>query len=171
MKPIGIAHHGNRTDDRFREGKHELVHDFCKRVRDSGVLVGVSTHNPVVVDYIEGRGWNIDYYMTCFHYVSRPPEATRKLCGGELPLGEPFLAGDPARMCKMIRQTRRTCLAFKILSAGRAIHSPESVEQAFRFAFENIKPQDCVIVGMYPRYKDEVKENIALARKWGAPRA
>jgi hypothetical protein len=31
-------------------------------------------------------------------------------------------------------------------------------------AFENIKPKDCVVIGMYPRYKDEVKENADRVR-------
>ena len=29
----------------------------------------------------------------------------------------------------------------------------------------NIKPQDCIVVGMYPRYKDEVKENCDRVRR------
>jgi hypothetical protein len=40
------------------------------------------------------------------------------------------------------------------------------VERAFRYAFENIKPQDCVIVGMYPRFKDEITENAGLASRF-----
>jgi hypothetical protein len=31
--------------------------------------------------------------------------------------------------------------------------------------FGNIKPQDAVIMGMYPRYKDEVRENVAHVRR------
>jgi hypothetical protein len=33
------------------------------------------------------------------------------------------------------------------------------VEQAFRTAFEGIKPNDGVFVGLFPRVKDEVREN------------
>jgi hypothetical protein len=33
------------------------------------------------------------------------------------------------------------------------------VDQAFRTAFESIKPTDAIYVGMFPRAKDEVKEN------------
>ena len=68
----------------------------------------------------------------------------------------------------MIRQTRRPCLAFKILAAGRATRSPQAVSDAFRFAFEHIKPEDCVIVGMYPRFKAEIAENAELTRRYGA---
>ncbi len=84
---------------------------------------------------------------------------------GDLPLGQVFLESDPPRMCRAIRQTRRPCLAFKILAAGRHGATREQLERAFRFAFENIKPEDAVIVGMYPRFKDEIRENVELVRR------
>ena len=40
---------------------------------------------------------------------------------------------------------------------------------AFRFAFENIKPADGVIVGMFPWYFDEVTANSGYAREYGKP--
>jgi len=166
LKPIGIVHHGGVTDQRFRAGEHEKVRDFLKRVRDTGVLAGMSTHNPAHIEYAEEHGWETDFYMGCFHRLSRTAEETRKMLG-ELPLGEVFLEGDPARMCRVIRQTPKTCLGFKILGAGRAAESRGGLEKAFRFAFENIKPRDAVIVGMYPRFKDEVRENAALAARFG----
>lgn len=166
LKPIGIAHHGNRTDDRFRLGEKHKVKEFCKAVRDAGVMVGVSTHNPAVVAAIEAEGWDIDYYMTCLYYVSRTREQIREQLG-EAPLGEVYMEKDPERMSRMIRQTKRPCLAFKILGAGRTTDSPTAVESAFKFAFENIKATDAVIVGMCPRFKDEISENVELTRKYG----
>jgi hypothetical protein len=68
-------------------------------------------------------------------------------------------------MCRVIRTTKKTCLAFKILAAGRAAERRGGLEQAFRFAFQNIKPNDAVIVGMYPRFRDEVKENADIVRR------
>ena len=78
LKPIGVGHHGNRTDDRFREGKIEIVHDFVRAVHDAGMPAGVSTHNPAVVAYIEDKGWENEYYMTCMYRVSRTAEETRR---------------------------------------------------------------------------------------------
>jgi hypothetical protein len=164
LGPIGIVHHGGVTDQRFRAGEHSKVQEFLKRVRDSGVMVGMSSHMPRNIEYAEERDWDIDFYMTCFYQLSRPREETRKLVG-EMPLGTIFLEGDPARMCRVIRATRKPCLAFKILAAGRQAARRESLEQAFQFAFGNIKPDDAVIVGMYPRFKDEVQENAEIVRR------
>jgi len=62
-------------------------------------------------------------------------------------------------MYKTIRATEKPCLAFKILSAIRKCQSPETVRAAFQEAFDNIKPIDAIVVGMYPRSRDQVFEN------------
>jgi len=164
LGPLGIAHHGNRTDERFRNGEKRLVRDFLKAVRDTGVMVGLSAHNPHVFETVESEGWDIDYYQACLYRVSRTAEEARAEFG-EAPLGETFMEKDPERMCRVIRQTKKPCLAFKLLGAGRASGSPAAVERAFRFAYSNIKPGDAAIVGMFPRFRDEVKENADLVRK------
>jgi len=41
------------------------------------------------------------------------------------------------------------------------------VRDAFQFAFENIKPTDGVIVGMFPWYFDEIGANAKYARELG----
>jgi hypothetical protein len=161
LGPLGIGHHGNRTDERFRAGEKQKIRDFLKAVRDSGVMVGLSTHNPAVVDTAEGEGWDVDYYQTCLYRVTRTPEEARAEFG-EAPVGETYMERDPERMSKMIRQTKKPCLAFKLFGAGRTVQNPRQIEAAFRFAFSNIKPTDATIVGMYPRFSDQVKENTEM---------
>jgi hypothetical protein len=164
MKPLGVGHHGNRTDERFRTGEKWKVKEFCKMVRDTGVMVGVSAHNPAVFDIIESEDWDVDYFQTCLYRVSRTADETRAEFR-EAPVGETYMEKDPERMCKIIRATRKPCLAFKVFGAGRRSDSTESVERALRFALSNIKPTDAIIVGHYPRFKDEVKENAELVRR------
>ena len=146
---MGVVHHGERTDIAYREKKMDGVHDFLKATHDAGLLAGISMHNPSVLDYVEGKGWESDFYMTCVYRRSRTPEEQRAEFN-EATVGEPYFEKDPERMCKMIRQTKKTCFAFKILAAGRNIKSKAAIDQAFKFIFENIKPQDGVIVGMSP---------------------
>lgn len=163
LGPLGIAHHGSRTDARFRAGEMGKVRDFLKAVRDSGVMVGLSTHNPAVVDTVESEGWDLDFYQTCLYRVTRTAEEARTEYG-EAPVGEIYMEKDPERMFKMIRATPKPCLAFKLFAAGRKLRTGE-VEEALRLAFANIKAGDAVIVGMYPRYSDQVAEDTALARR------
>lgn len=161
---LGMAHHGNRTDDAFRSKNMDRVKEFVMRVKDTGLMAGVSMHNPEVMDYIEDSGWPVDYYMTCFYRVSRSREEARALMNGEAPLGETFLEKDPDRMSERIKKTKRPCFGFKILAAGRAGFGKEQIETAFKGAFARIKPNDAVIVGMFPKYKNEMQENASIVR-------
>jgi len=167
--PMAIVHHGGVTDSQFRAGKAQQVRDFVKKVKDHGLLAGVSSHCPDNIKRIADSGWENDFFMTCFYYVTRPVEEQRKLLG-KVTVGEPFFESDPADMTAVIRQVDKPCLAFKVLAAGRACWSKPSVEQAFQDAFANIKKTDGVLVGMFPRYSDQVAEDVALARKYGVPR-
>ncbi|HWQ53974.1 MAG TPA: hypothetical protein VN442_09830 [Bryobacteraceae bacterium] len=168
LGPIGVAHHGNRTDDRFRAGEMNIVRDFVNAVHDAGLPGGISTHNPKVVEYVEEHGWNNDYYMTCMYRVSRTEDEARDELG-EAPLGEVYMERDPERMCRMVRATRKTCFAFKLLGAGRNIRTPQQVEQAVGYVLSNIKPQDAVIMGMFPKFRDEIRENAELVRRLSLP--
>ena len=165
-KPIGIVHHGGVTDRRFREGEAGKVREFVKRVRDAGVPAGISTHNPEVVDRVESENWDMDFFMTCLFRLTRTAEEVRKTTSEiPLPASEVYLEGDPARMFRAIRQSRKTCLAFKLLAAGRLANSAEQIDRAFRTAYENIKSQDAAIVGFFPKFSDQVKENTDRVRR------
>ena len=165
-RPIAIVHHGGVSDRLFAEGKPEVVHDFVKAVKDQGLLAGVSAHNPDVIRKIADDGWEVDLFMTCFYYLTR--KQGKEDPAKSLPVGSyHFLKDDPKVMTQVIRQVRQPCLAFKILGAGRMCSSQEEVEAAFKFAFENIKPVDGVIVGMFPWFFDEIGANANFTNKFG----
>jgi len=166
---IGVAHHGEVTDQLFKRGQLDQIHDFLKRVHDAGLPAGISTHMPAVVDAVESKGWQLDYYMTCVYERHRTAEELEKLLGHvPIPVGEVYLTDDPPRMFKAVRATQRPCLAFKILAAGRLSERREWVERAFRETFQAIKPTDAVIVGMYDKFSDQPAENAAFVRRYGA---
>jgi hypothetical protein len=171
-QPIAIAHHGGVTDRLFEQGKSRQVHDFVKRVRDAGVLAGISAHNPDCVKRIADEGWPVDFFMTCFYHLTRSKEELAKMPPvNTLQIGYAFFASDPMAMTEVARQVRQPCLGFKILAAGRKCNDKQSVQDAFKFAFEHLKPTDGVIVGMYPRYQDQISENAAYARQFGTGKA
>ncbi|MBI5817697.1 MAG: hypothetical protein HZA88_01830 [Verrucomicrobia bacterium] len=165
---VAIAHHGEVTDRLFKRGQLDEIHDFLKRVRDAGVMVGVSTHMPAVVDAIESKGWDVDFYMCCVYERHRSAEELQKLLGAvPIPVGEVYLQSDPPRMFKAMRQTKRPCLAFKILAAGRLSERREWVENAFKQTFAGIKPTDGVIVGIYDKFADQPAEDASFTRRFG----
>jgi hypothetical protein len=164
-KPIGIAPHGALAERLHRQNKLTVLTDLLKRIRDQGVLVGLSAHNPAVIELAEEKGWDVDYYMCCLYYLTRPREGYRKILGHSLPLGEIYLPDDPPRMFRVIRATKKPCLAYKVLAAGRRIGSPAEVRACFETALKNIKPTDAMIVGMYQQFGDQVSANAALVRE------
>jgi len=164
LNPIGIAHHGSATDRLYRARKLDLIRQFIDRVHDLGLLAGISTHNPVILEALEAKGWSNDFYMTSFYYQSRQPEEFEKEFGMR-PVGETYLLTDPPRMCEVIRRVKKPCLAYKLLAAGRKCKSPEEVRQAIEWAYKNIKPIDAAIVGMYPRFSDQIGENTRTVRE------
>jgi hypothetical protein len=164
-KPIGIAPHGALGERLHRNGKLTVLKDVLKRIRDRGVLVGLSGHNPALIELAEEQGWDVDYYMCCLYYLTRPKEEYQKLLGEELPLGEIYLPSDPPRMFKVVKAVKKPCLVYKVLAAGRRINSPAEVRRCFETAVQNIKPTDAMIVGMYQQFGDQVGENAALVRE------
>lgn len=163
-QPIAMVHHGGATDRLFAEGQSQRVHDYVKAVHDSGLLAGVSAHNPACIQRVADEGWEVDFFMTCFYFVTRK---TFKL-DAETPtldIAYPFFKDDPLKMTAVVRQVKQPCLGFKILAAGRKCTNQQMVREAFQFAFSHIKPSDGVIVGMYPRFFDEVSANAQYTRE------
>jgi hypothetical protein len=166
---IGVFHHGEVTDVMWKEGRIDEVREACKVIRDSGAMVGVSTHIPDVVDHIVSEDWDVDTFMCCVYERHRTREELKALLGRvPIPVKEVYLEEDPPRMFAAMRKTDKPCLAFKILAAGRLCDKPEWVEAAFKATFEQIKANDAVIVGMYPEYEDQVAINAEYVRRFSA---
>jgi hypothetical protein len=183
--PISI-HQGGDIDILWRQGKMDKAREYLKTVRDTGLLVAITSHRPEVFDIVESQGWDVDYYMTCLYKYGRPRTEWEKLFtfdpklapvelyhsresdspyyGGETA----FVRGDPEDMFKVIKATKKPCFVYKILASGRLCEKPEFVEEAFKRTFENIKPTDVVVVGHYTKHEDQYGINAGLVRKYGS---
>jgi len=161
-RPIGIYHHGSQTDKWWIEGTIDKVKDYLKCIRDQGVQVGLGTHTPEVIEYAEEHDWDVDFYMACFYNLNRKPRESAVISGRHDDT-EVYPDEDPVRMSEVIRATEKTCLAFKVLAAGRRCQTQEDVRAAFTFAFANIKPKDAVVVGMFDKHADQIPLNVAHA--------
>jgi len=183
-------HHGGAgetgTDAWWRKGKLDRVREWCKNVRDAGVLVAVTSHRPEVFDIIESQDWDVDYYMTCLYKYGRTPaeweksfapnpgmapaelyhskEGTSEHYGGETA----FVRGDRAEMLKIVKQTKKPCFVYKILASGRLCEKQEFVEATFKETFAAIKPSDTVVVGHYTKHIDQYAINAEYVRRFGS---
>jgi hypothetical protein len=165
LRPLALQRQGEVVDTAYQRGNLESVKEWCKKVRDLGVMVGVGTHIPEVIAKVEEENWDVDFYSGCVYNRRRTVDEWKTALNGEIMEmpGDIYMQSDPARMYKVLRQTKKPCFAFKILAAGRI--PDRGIEQSFRTAFESIKPTDGVYVGMFPRIKDEVRENATIVHR------
>ena len=136
------------------------LREKLKRLRGTGVLVGVGTHLPEVIDHIASEGWDVDFYQCCF-YTVYSLVSSREIDRAH----EVYDDGARQRMAVFVAQASKPCIVFKVLAANRKPAGEEGVEAALRFAYEHIKPTDVVIVGMWQRYRDQVGENTEIVRR------
>jgi hypothetical protein len=161
LRPVGIYHHGFQTDKYWLSGRIDETREALKAIRDTGAQVGLGTHIPEVVDYVESKGWDFDFYMTCVYNLSRTPEETAKLAGRPVS-GEMFWDPDRERMLERVSRTAKPCLIFKVYAATRHCATPADRLDALKLAFRYAKPTDTVVIGMFPKYQEQVEENCRL---------
>lgn len=159
--PIGIYHHGSKTDTFWKAGTIEQAQEMLKVIRQTGLLVGLGTHIPEVIDHVESKGWDLDFYMTCVYNISRTREEAEQVAGRRV-TGEFFWDPDRDKMLQRVRQTSKPCLIFKVYGASRKCGSPEEMQAAMRLACSYAKPSDAIVVGMFPKLKEQVRENCRL---------
>jgi hypothetical protein len=165
MGAIGAYHHGSKTDSLWAARRMDEVNENLKVMRQAGMQVGVGTHIPEVIDFIEERGWDLDFYMTCIYNLSRSKDEQARMAGGKLTENELFWDPDRDEMLARVKRTRKQCLIFKVYAASRKCVSPRQMEETLRFVARYAKPHDCLVIGMFPKHREQVKENAALVRR------
>lgn len=161
--PIAVYFHGTYVDNTWHEGKIDEIRDYIKFMKDNGIYAGVGSHIPEVIEYAEENKWENDFYMCCLYNLAKKTKTVQGINAAGVE--EKFQDADRDKMTDMILKVKKPCLAFKLLAAGRNCKDKNSVEKAFKYAFDRIKPTDAVVVGMYQKDKNQVKENAEIVRK------
>ncbi len=149
----GLAGYWTALSEHYRMPLEDITH-----MRQRGIA-----HNEVV-DYVESKGWDLDFYMTCVYNLSRTLDEASRL-SGRTETFELFWDPDREKMLERVRRTSKQCLIFKIYGASRKCDSEEQMRGAMRLAFGYAKPADCVVVGMYPKRSEQVNQNCRLLRE------
>ena len=163
-EPIAIYHHGTHTDNSWHEGKIDQVQDYLKAIHDLGLPAGIGTHIPEVIEYAEEHEWETDFYMACFYNLARGYKSAPAVERSSYER-ERYPEDDPPRMAATIGRCRKPCLAFKIFAANRHCATQEGVSAAIKYAFDNIKPIDGAVAGMFPKYSNQVEQNVRYAKE------
>ena len=144
--------HGGMADGIWRDGDPEQMRDWVALIKDLGMVAGMASHNWQLPLRAEEMELGCDFYMCCFYDIYGR--------GGEVYEDE-----DRVAMCETIRSLGKPCIAYKIMAAGR-----NDPDEAFGFAFANIKPTDTVCVGVYTEDDpDQVAHGVELTVRCGSP--
>ena len=162
-QPIAIYNHGTFTDNCWHTGRIDAIRDIVHCIHDQGLPAGIGSHIPEVFEYIEEHGWDVDFYMCCFYNLARSYKSAPAI-DQDAYARDRFPTGDPPRMTTLMRAIDKPCLGFKIMAASRNCSTPEATRNAFAYAYSAIKPTDAVVVGMFPKHRDQIAENAEYTR-------
>jgi len=127
------------TDVRMVQAKKEItgLEEVIKRVRGEGMIPGVSTHRPETVVVCDQRPYDVETYIQILNSIG-------------------FLMAVETDWCaRVIKNAKHPVLCIKPLGAGRVL--PPT---GFKFAYDNCKSNDAVVVGFMS--VEEVNEDVDI---------
>src|SRR5204863_8251684 len=109
---VAAYHHGTRSDNLWHEGRIEEAKPLLQVMRDCGLAVGMGSHIPEVIEYVEAAGWDVDFYLCSVYNLSRRRRESQLVSGqrGE----EVFDERERAGMFRTIQSVSKPCLGIKV---------------------------------------------------------
>ena len=169
-EPIGIYHQGGTLDLLVEEDKIEELRRRLEWIRAAGVKTGLGTHVPEVLLRSEAENWGVDFYMACLYNARRTQRGQQSGFITGKPKELVFYPGDPPMMYEAVRKVQKPCIVFKLFAGGQVFTGkrpediPGLIDGIYAEVFENIKPEDTVCVGVFQKFKDQLKENVGIAK-------
>ena len=170
-EPIAIYHQGSTLEEFLYEGRKDYLLERLKLIRSTGVYTGIGTHVPEIVMQAEQEGWGMDFYMTCVYNYQNQRKGQKSNFFTNKPKYVVFYPEDPPKMYEVIKKVDKPCIAFKIFAGGQVFNNktpeevPGVVESVFETVYDNIKPNDVACIGVYQKFKDQLRENAEIAGK------
>ena len=170
-EPVAIYHQGSTLEEFLREGKKDILMKRLELIRSTGAYVGLGTHVPEILLQAERENWGMDFYMTCLYNYQNQRKGEQSSFFTNKPKYIVFYPEDPPKMYEAIKQVQKPCIAFKIFAGGQVFNgkTPEEIpgvlKNVYSDVFGNIKPGDLACIGVYQKFKDQIKENAEIAEK------
>ena len=170
--PIAIYHQGGSFDYMLEMGQVEEAKARIKQIKEeSGLPTGLCSHEPETILRAEEEGWGADFYMTCLYNARKQQRGQQSgfITGKSKSLV--FYPEDKYEMFKVIKQVEKPCLVFKLLAGGQVFYGKDPseyeavLEKEFREAYENMKPQDIGVIGVYQENHDELAQDVRIINK------
>ena len=170
--PIAIYHQGGSFDYMVESGNEEQAKERIRMIKEqSNLPTGLCSHDPQTILRAEEEDWGADFYMTCLYNARKQQRGQQSgfITGKSKSLK--FFPGDKYEMFPVIKKVQKPCLVYKIFAGGQVFFGKdvseydEIIEREFRDAYENMKPQDIAVIGVYQEKRDELAQNVRIANK------
>jgi len=162
LKPLALQRQGEVVDTAYQNGDMNSVKEWCKKVRDLGVMVGVGTHIPEVIAQVEEENWDVDFYAGCVYNRRRTVdewiEGIERRDDGNAQRHLPeersaaHVSGNPADQETLFRLQDSGCRTDPRSRHRAGVPHGVRKHQTHRRGLR----------GMFPRVKDEVRENAEI---------
>jgi hypothetical protein len=168
MEPIAIYHQGTTTDNLTESGDIKTLRENIKILKDTGLPIGLGTHVPQTVVMSEEQDWGVDFYSTCLCNARRGDEGRQSgfITGETKKLV--FRIEDRHDMYDVVNEVSKPFILYKLFAGGQIFYDKDEAQvktaiyDAFKEADERIKDTDLLCVGVYQKYKNQMKENVDI---------
>jgi hypothetical protein len=137
-----VAIQGIRIDEQVRAGKWDVVTGWLESIQRHGLPAGMATHQAATHLEAEKRDIPADF----FHQTLYRPDD--------------YVPAGAAESLAVIDQLTKPVVVYKALAAGRQLP-----KDALPPLFKRLKAKDGICVGVFPRDRDEIADNVALTRQ------
>ncbi len=136
-----MAIQGACIDRAFRSRQHDLVREWLDLIHSFELPAGMATHSPQ--NHLEAEETKLptDFYHQCLYQ----PDNYSRTCWEQA--------------VATIRKLDKPVVVYKVLAAGRIAPA-----KAFTELFAKLRPKDGLCVGVFPKQRDEIAEDVALTR-------
>ena len=149
--------HGGQMDYFFAQKQFDVVFKVIEQIKQAGLPAGVAGHNPQVHQWAD-ENLDLDFHM-CSYYNPTPRDENAEHVQGSK---ERFEDSDRDAMVAVIKTLKAPVIHYKVLAAGR-----KSPSVALDFVAKNLRPQDAVCIGVFPKDKpDMLEEDIIILEKY-----
>jgi len=171
-EPIAIYHQGGSFDLLVEEEKIDEIRKRIDIIKESGVKAGFGTHVPEVVLRSEKENWGADFVAACLYNARRQQRGQQSgFITGKTKDDIVFYPQDPPLMYAAVKNVKKPCIVFKAFAGGQIFMDkkeeeiPAVVSEVFTDIYSNIKQSDVICMGVYQKYKNQIRENCNIAEK------
>ena len=149
---------GGWADGLIADGnKTELIR-IINQMKQTGIPVGMASHDPENLRKAEREGWGLDFYMVCLH--RKREDHVSSALTGKKGIDLEWVSGTRKIALEFIQSCSKPCIAYKVFAGGWYARQDDALRfKKLQEVYTSIKDTDIAVIGCFQKHKDQLKEN------------